>query len=195
MLVRRLRMLPVEAIVRGYLAGSGWTAYQREGGICGVRLPKGLRQCEQLPEPIYTPSTKAEFGDHDLNISPAEAERVLGPSMARRVRDRAVTLYTEARTFAAKKGILLADTKFEFGVDARGEVTLADEILTPDSSRFWPAKGYKPGQDQPSFDKQFVRNYLESIDFDKKTPVTLPDEVIERTLEKYREAAQLLTGS
>ncbi|MCC5847595.1 MAG: phosphoribosylaminoimidazolesuccinocarboxamide synthase [Verrucomicrobia bacterium] len=192
MLVRRLTILPVEAIVRGYLAGSGWASYQKDGTVCGLKLPPGLRQCEKLPHPLYTPSTKAEAGDHDLNISPKEADDILGAEYGERVKTMALDLYETARDYAASKGILLADTKFEFGVDETGQVTLADEILTPDSSRFWPASGYAPGRDQPSFDKQFVRNYLESIAFDKKTPVTLPDNVVRRTLEKYQEAAALL---
>jgi len=194
MLVKRLRILPVEAIVRGYLAGSGWASYRKDGTVCGMALPAGLRQCEQLPEPLYTPSTKAEMGDHDLNISPAEAERILGPVFAPAVQELALTLYREARAYAAGRGILLADTKFEFGVNEAGEVTLADEILTPDSSRFWPAASYEPGRDQPSFDKQFVRDYLESIHFDKQTPVELPEEVLLGTRAKYEEALRLLTA-
>jgi len=194
MLVNRLRILPVEAIVRGYLAGSGWASYRKDGTVCGMALPAGLRQCEQLPEPLYTPSTKAEMGDHDLNISPAEAERILGPVFAPAVQELALTLYRDARAYAAGRGILLADTKFEFGVNEAGEVTLADEILTPDSSRFWPAASYEPGRDQPSFDKQFVRDYLESIHFDKQTPVELPEEVLLGTRAKYEEALRLLTA-
>jgi phosphoribosylaminoimidazole-succinocarboxamide synthase len=160
-----------------------------------MTLPEGLEQCEKLPEPLYTPSTKAEIGDHDMNIPPAEAKRILGERHAAEVERLSVSLYERARDYAAERGILLADTKFEFGLNAEGEVVLGDEILTPDSSRFWPAEGYAPGHDQPSFDKQFVRNYLLSIDFDKQTPVTLPDEVIQRTLEKYQEAFDLLTTS
>lgn len=195
MLVRRLKVLPVEAIVRGYLAGSGWASYQKDGTVCGIPLPAGLRQCDRLPAPIYTPSTKAELGSHDINISPQQAESILGPDAARKVQATALQLYTEAGAYAASRGILLADTKFEFGVDAAGTVTLADEILTPDSSRFWPAYSYAPGADQPSFDKQIVRNYLESIQFDKKTPLTLPDGVIAATRARYEEACQLLTGA
>ncbi len=194
MLVKRLRILPVEAIVRGYLAGSGWASYQKEGKVCGIPLPAGLSQCSLLPEPIYTPSTKAEIGDHDLNITPEEAEALLGKAHGDQVRELALALYAQARSHAASRGILLADTKFEFGLDAEGKVTLGDEILTPDSSRFWPAQGYTPGRDQPSFDKQFVRDYLESIRFDKKNPVELPPEVVANTLAKYREAYALLTG-
>jgi phosphoribosylaminoimidazole-succinocarboxamide synthase len=194
MLVRRLRILPVEAIVRGYLAGSGWASYRTEGKVCGIVLPEGMRQCEELPEPIYTPSTKAEMGSHDINISPARAEEILGARHGGQVRDLAISLYQMARAYAAGRGILIADTKFEFGLDAAGVVTLGDEILTPDSSRFWPADGYEPGREQASFDKQFVRDYLESISFDKQTPVTLPESVIQGTLAKYREAYRLLAG-
>lgn len=194
MLVKRLSILPVEAIVRGYLAGSGWASYQQTGTVCDVPLPPGLRQCDRLPQPMYTPSTKAEIGDHDLNISPARAREILGADAADAVERISLRLYSEACAYAAERGILLADTKFEFGIDECGEVTLADEILTPDSSRFWPLDRYEPGRDQPSFDKQFVRNYLESIAFDKQTPVTLPGEVIEATLERYREAMSRLTA-
>lgn len=194
MLVRRLTILPVEAIVRGYLAGSGWVSYQKEGAVCGIPLPAGLRECEKLPKPLYTPSTKAELGGHDLNISPAEAEKILGSAHAKAVEDTSLNLYRLAGDYAEQRGILLADTKFEFGLNSSGQVVLGDEILTPDSSRFWPADGYAPGRDQPSFDKQFVRNYLLSIDFDKQTPVTLPEEVIEKTLAKYQEAYEVLVS-
>lgn len=194
MLVRRLKILPVEAIVRGYLAGSGWSSYQQDGTVCGIALPPGLQQCEELPHPLYTPSTKAELGGHDINISPQRASEIMGAAHADQVEKMALALYGEARAYAAERGILLADTKFEFGVNAAGEVVLGDEILTPDSSRFWPAAGYAPGKDQPSFDKQFVRNYLLSINFDKETPVSLPADVIEKTLVKYQEAYGLLVG-
>ncbi|MDF3129239.1 phosphoribosylaminoimidazolesuccinocarboxamide synthase [Kiritimatiellaeota bacterium B1221] len=192
MLVKRLKILPVEAIVRGYLAGSGWVSYQKDQTVCEIPFPAGLRECEELPAPIYTPSTKAELGGHDINISPAQAREILGAAHADRVEELALSLYSEARAYAAERGILLADTKFEFGVNEAGTVVLGDEILTPDSSRFWPAEGYAPGQDQPSFDKQFVRNYLLSIDFDKQTPVTLPEDVIQQTLVRYQEAYGLL---
>jgi phosphoribosylaminoimidazole-succinocarboxamide synthase len=188
MLVKRLRILPVEAIVRGYLAGSGWASYQKDGTVCDLPLPAGLRQCDELPEPLYTPSTKAELGSHDMNISPERAREILGNEAANEVERISLKLYREARAFAAERGILLADTKFEFGVDENGTVTLADEILTPDSSRFWPLDEYAPGRDQPSFDKQYVRNYLESIQFDKQTPVTLPEDVIHATRQRYQEA-------
>lgn len=194
MLVKRVRILPVEAIVRGYLAGSGWASYRKDGTVCGIALPPGLAQCGELPAPLYTPSTKAALGSHDINISPAAAREILGEANAERVEAISLQVYREARAFAAERGILLADTKFEFGVDEAGVVTLADEILTPDSSRFWPADGYAPGREPPSFDKQFVRNYLESIQFDKETPVTLPEAVIGATLERYQEAAERLTG-
>ncbi|MCC5846052.1 MAG: phosphoribosylaminoimidazolesuccinocarboxamide synthase [Verrucomicrobia bacterium] len=195
MLVKRLRILPVEAIVRGYLAGSGWASYQKNGTVCDIPLPEGLRQCDELPKPIYTPSTKAELGAHDMNISPERAREILGPEAADAVERISLQLYGAARAYAAGRGILLADTKFEFGVDEQGRVTLADEILTPDSSRFWPLDAYQPGRDQPSFDKQFVRNYLESIQFDKQTPVTLPEEVIDATRQRYQEAMTRLTGT
>ena len=193
MLVKKLTILPVEAIVRGYITGSGWVSYKENGTVCDIPLPEGLQECEKLADPLYTPSTKAELGGHDINISPAEAVKILGEDHAEAVEKFAIDLYVRARDYAAERGILLADTKFEFGVDENGQVVLGDEILTPDSSRFWPAEGYAPGQDQPSYDKQFVRNYLLSINFDKQTPVTLPDDVIARTLEKYEEAFELLT--
>ena len=193
MLVKKLTILPVEAIVRGYITGSGWVSYKENGTVCDIPLPEGLQECEKLADPLYTPSTKAELGGHDINISPAEAVKILGEDHAEAVEKFAIDLYVRARDYAAERGILLADTKFEFGVDETGQVVLGDEILTPDSSRFWPAEGYAPGQDQPSYDKQFVRNYLLSIHFDKQTPVTLPDDVIARTLEKYEEAFELLT--
>lgn len=195
MLVKKLTILPVEAIVRGYITGSGWKSYQKSGTVCGIPLPKDLQECQQLERPLYTPSTKAELGGHDMNIPPAEAVRILGETHAREVERLSIDLYERARDYARGRGILLADTKFEFGLDADGQVVLGDEILTPDSSRFWPAEDYEPGHDQPSFDKQFVRNYLLSIDFDKQTPVTLPDGVIQKTLEKYQEAYDLLTGA
>ncbi len=195
MLVRRLTILPVEAIVRGYLAGSGWVSYQKEGTVCDIPLPGGLKQCEKLPAPLYTPSTKAAFGSHDMNIPPSEAVRILGEEHASKVEELAVDLYQRASDYAAERGILLADTKFEFGTNEAGEVVLGDEILTPDSSRFWPADEYEPGRDQASFDKQFVRNYLLSINFDKETPVELPEDVMEGTLRKYREAYERLTGN
>lgn len=195
MLVKRLTILPVEAIVRGYIAGSGWKSYQTNGTVCDIPLPPGLRECEKLDQPLYTPSTKAEIGDHDENISPEKAKEILGVANATRVESLALDLYSQARDHAAERGIIIADTKFEFGVNLEGEVVLGDEVLTPDSSRFWPANDYEPGRDQASYDKQFVRNYLESISFDKKTSVTLPDYVCKGTMDKYLEAYRELTGS
>jgi phosphoribosylaminoimidazole-succinocarboxamide synthase len=193
--VRRLRALPVEAIVRGYLAGSGWKEYRKSGTICGIRLPEGLRESERLPEPIFTPSTKAEVGAHDENIPFARACELVGPELAERVRDVSLAIYREAGTYAAQRGIIIADTKFEFGVDDSGRLVLIDEILTPDSSRFWPAEDYQPGRSQASFDKQYVRDYLETLDWNKTAPgPELPAEVVEKTTEKYREAQRRLMG-
>ena len=193
--VKRLRALPVEAIVRGYLIGSGWKDYQATGQVCGIPLPEGLRLADRLPEPIYTPSTKAEVGDHDINIDYGETERLLGPEIAAQVRDLSLQLYAEAAEYARGRGIIIADTKFEFGLDEDGQVVLIDEVLTPDSSRFWPAEDYRPGISPPSFDKQFVRDWLETLDWDKTPPgPELPPEVVRRTAEKYREALARLTG-
>ena len=195
MLVRSLRILPVEAIVRGYLAGSGWKEYQKSLTVCGLSLPAGLTESARLPIPLYTPSTKAALGAHDENIHPDEAARILGEPFASVVRTQAVELYARARDYAATRGIIIADTKFEFGVDATAQVILADEVLTPDSSRFWPAASYVPGRYQDSFDKQYLRDYLESVKFNKNGPgITLPDEVVAKTLGKYVEAFRLLTG-
>ncbi|MCB1761348.1 MAG: phosphoribosylaminoimidazolesuccinocarboxamide synthase [Gammaproteobacteria bacterium] len=194
--VRRLQALPVEAIVRGYLIGSGWKDYQRSGGVCGIELPPGLRQADQLPEAIFTPSTKAEIGGHDENISFDETVALLGRELAEKVRDVSIRIYSECAAFAREKGIIIADTKFEFGLDDDGRLYLIDEVLTPDSSRFWPADQYRPGISPPSFDKQFVRDYLETLDWDKTPPAPLlPDEIIERTAQKYAEAETRLTGS
>jgi len=193
--VRRLRALPVEAVARGYLIGSGWKDYQASGAVCGVELPKGLQLADQLPQPIFTPAFKAPKGEHDANISYPEVERLVGPQLAAQVRDITLALYREASAYAATRGILIADTKFEFGVDEHGRLYLIDEVLTPDSSRFWPADGYRPGISPPSFDKQFVRDYLETLDWDKRAPgPQLPDEIVARTAQKYREAQRLLTG-
>ena len=195
-IVRRLRPLPVEAIVRGYLIGSGWKDYQKTGGVCGIRLPDGLRQADQLPQAIFTPSTKAEIGEHDENISFGQTADLLGRELAERVRDLSLQIYTESAAYAREKGIIIADTKFEFGQDEAGDLYLIDEVLTPDSSRFWPADEYRPGASPPSFDKQYVRDYLETLDWDKKAPgPELPPEVIARTAEKYREAERRLTGN
>ncbi len=193
--VRRLKALPVEAIVRGYLIGSGWKDYQKTGTVCGIPLPAGLALADRLPEPIFTPSTKAELGTHDENIDFAQAEQLLGADIAAQVRDISLRIYKEAAAYALGRGIIIADTKFEFGLDEAGRVVLIDEALTPDSSRFWPVDQYAPGVSPPSFDKQFVRDYLETLDWDKTPPgPKLPAEVIERTAEKYREAQRRLTG-
>jgi phosphoribosylaminoimidazole-succinocarboxamide synthase len=192
--VQKLKPLPIEAVVRGYIIGSGWKDYQRTGKICGIELPKGLQQAQKLGEPIFTPATKAETG-HDENISFAEVEKLIGRELAARVRDVSIRLYKEAADYAATKGIIIADTKFEFGLNERNELVLIDEVLTADSSRFWPADSYKVGISPPSFDKQFVRDYLETLDWNKEPPApTLPADVIARTSEKYREALQRLTG-
>jgi phosphoribosylaminoimidazole-succinocarboxamide synthase len=194
MLVRRLKILPVEAIVRGYLAGSGWKEYQKSRTVCGIPLPAGLLESSILPQPLYTPSTKAEMGAHDENISPAQAAQILGQH-ADAVARTAVTLYATARDHGRSRGVIIADTKFEFGTDAQGRVVLADEVLTPDSSRFWPADRYAAGRGQDSFDKQYLRDWLESVKFDKNGPgIALPDEVVAKTRAKYVEAFKLLTG-
>ncbi|NGO38599.1 phosphoribosylaminoimidazolesuccinocarboxamide synthase [Limisphaera ngatamarikiensis] len=193
MLARKAQPLPIECIVRGYLAGSAWKEYRQSGTVAGLRLPAGLRESDELPEPIFTPSTKAQEG-HDQNISFDEACRILGEGLARQVRDLSLRIYTEARAYARQRGILIADTKFEFGL-AAGTLMLIDEVLTPDSSRFWPADQYQPGRPQPSFDKQFVRDYLESLDWNKTPPgPVLPPEIVAATAAKYREAYERLTG-
>ena len=193
-IVRKLKALPVEAIVRGYLIGSGWKDYQRTGSVCGIELPPGLRLADRLPEVIYTPSTKASVGTHDENVDFAETEKLLGADIAAQVRDASLQLYREAAEYARDRGIIIADTKFEFGLDDDGTLTLIDEALTPDSSRFWPADSYQPGTSPVSFDKQFVRDYLETLDWDKTAPgPELPPEIIEKTAEKYRQAKAMLT--
>ncbi len=194
MVVRRLKPLPIEAIARGYVIGSGWKDYQRTGAICGIPLPAGLREAERLPQPIFTPSTKAPIGKHDENIPFAEMERLVGADRARGVRDATLRLYTEAADYARSRGIIIADTKFEFGIDGAGTLVLIDEALTPDSSRFWPAAEYRVGMSPPSFDKQFVRDWLEAQAWDKQPPApALPADVLAKTAEKYREALRLLT--
>ena len=194
-IVKRLQALPLEAVVRGYLIGSGWKDYQATGSLCGIALPPGLRQAERLPEPLFTPATKAAVGDHDENISFAQAERLVGAPLAAQVRDAALALYKFAAEHALKRGIIVADTKFEFGVDDAGRLTLIDEVCTPDSSRFWPADTYRAGISPPSFDKQFVRDYLETLDWNKKAPgPKLPPDIIVRTSDKYREALTRLTS-
>jgi phosphoribosylaminoimidazole-succinocarboxamide synthase len=192
--VKKLKPLPIEAVVRGYIIGSGWKDYQKTGKVCGIELPKGLQQAQKLPAPIFTPATKAETG-HDENISFDEVIKLIGKPMAEKVRDTSIRLYKEASDFAATKGIIIADTKFEFGLDSQNNIVLIDEVLTADSSRFWPADSYKVGISPPSYDKQFVRDYLETLDWDKTPPAPkLPGEVISKTSEKYREALQRLTG-
>jgi phosphoribosylaminoimidazole-succinocarboxamide synthase len=198
MLVRRLKPIPIEAVVRGYLAGSGWKEYQQNGAVCGVPLPPGLKNASKLPAPIFTPATKAEMGDHDENIDFERASEIVGVDLAARIRDIAIQLYSEAAQIALAKGIVIADTKFEFGLDAAGTLTLMDEVLTPDSSRFWPADRYVEGTNPPSFDKQFVRDWLEAVRIDaqpwnkKAPPPVLPAEVIARTASTYRAVADIL---
>jgi phosphoribosylaminoimidazole-succinocarboxamide synthase len=192
---RRLEPLPIEAVVRGYLIGSGWKDYASTGAVCGIDLPRGLELADRLPEPIFTPATKAAAGEHDVNISFEQAAALVGTDLARRVREVAIALYLHAFEYARGRGIIVADTKFEFGLDADGQLFLIDEAVTPDSSRFWPARSYRPGISPPSFDKQFVRDYLESLDWDKKAPApALPEDIIRRTSEKYQEALRLITG-
>lgn len=195
MVVRRLTPLPVEAIVRGYVAGSGWKDYQKTQAICGIALPAGLREADKLAEPIFTPSTKAAIGSHDENISYADVEELIGAEHAAKVRKIAIQLYSEAAEYAATRGIIIADTKFEFGVDSAGTLYLIDEALTSDSSRFWAREQYRPGTSPPSFDKQFVRNWLEAHNWNKKPPApALPDDILAKTVAKYEEALRLLTG-
>ena len=196
---KKLKMLPIECIVRGYITGSGWASYKENGTVCGIKLPEGLQESEKLPEPIYTPSTKAEVGDHDENISYERSIEVLekafpgkGEYYATKIKDCTITLYKKCAEYALSKGIIIADTKFEFGLDEDGNVVIGDEMLTPDSSRFWPLKGYKPGQGQPSFDKQFVRDWLKA---NPDNDLLLPDEVVTKTVDKYKEAYELLTGT
>jgi len=192
--VRKLRALPVEAIVRGYLIGSGWVDYQKTGQVCGIPLPAGLQLADRLPEAIFTPSTKAEVGDHDENIDFEKTRELLGDELAAQVRDVSLEIYTSCASYALERGIIIADTKFEFGLDDEDRLVLIDEVLTPDSSRFWPAASYAPGNSPASFDKQFVRDYLETLDWDKTSPgPLLPAGVIDKTAEKYREAQERLT--
>jgi phosphoribosylaminoimidazole-succinocarboxamide synthase len=194
MVVKRLRALPIEAVVRGYLIGSGWRDYQETGMVCGMALPAGLRQADRLPEPLFTPASKADLGEHDENISYDKVVAAIGQGLAEQVRAAARSLYSFAAQHALGRGIIIADTKFEFGVDQAGHLTLIDEALTPDSSRFWPVDTYKPGSSPPSFDKQFVRDYLETLDWNKRAPgPALPPEIIAKTSEKYAEALHRLT--
>ena len=199
MLCRKLTMIPVECIVRGYITGSGWESYKKNGTVCGIQLPEGLKECDKLPEPIYTPSTKAEIGDHDENISYEKSIEVLekafpghGEEYEKKIKDATIALYVKCADYARTRGIIIADTKFEFGLNEDGEVILADEMLTPDSSRFWPVEGYEPGHSQPSFDKQFVRDWLKA---NPDSDYNLPQEVIDKTIAKYLEAYRLLTGT
>ncbi len=195
MLVKKVDPLPIECVVRGYLSGSGWKSYQKDGSVCGIALPAGLQESEKLPEPLFTPSTKEALGLHDINISFKEAADRVGPEIAAKVRDLSLSIYQKGVQVAAEKGIIIADTKFEFGM-LDGEIVLIDEVLTPDSSRFWPQSAYAPGGSQPSFDKQYVRDYLLSIHFNKQPPGPhLPESVIQQTRDKYIEALRLLTGS
>ena len=198
MKVKKLEMLPVECIVRGYITGSGWASYQENGTVCGIKLPKGLKESDKLPEPIYTPSTKADLGDHDENISFEQSIDHLekyypgkGKEYAEKLRDYTIALYKKCAEYALSRGIIIADTKFEFGLNEDGEIILGDEMLTPDSSRFWPKEGYEPGHGQPSFDKQFVRNWLKA---NPDSDYLLPQDVIDKTIAKYKEAYELLTG-
>ena len=194
MVVKRLKPILVEAVARGYLIGSGWKDYQATGSVCGIALPAGLKQAGKLPQPIFTPAAKAELGEHDENVDFAHVVREVGQEMAERIRDVTLRLYTEASEYAATKGIIIADTKFEFGLDEAGQLHLMDEVLTPDSSRFWPASSYAEGISPPSFDKQFVRDWLESQPWDKTPPAPhLPADVLEKTAAKYREAVTRLT--
>jgi phosphoribosylaminoimidazole-succinocarboxamide synthase len=194
-IVKRLKALPIEAVVRGYLIGSGWKDYQRSGAVCGIALPPGLELASRLPQPIFTPASKAPAGQHDENISFAEVERLVGPALAAEVRDTSLALYAFAAEHARARGVIIADTKFEFGLDAEGRLTLIDEVITPDSSRFWPADTWRPGASPPSFDKQFVRDHLETLDWDKTAPGPhLPPAIIARTSEKYLEALRRITG-
>jgi phosphoribosylaminoimidazole-succinocarboxamide synthase len=199
MLCKKLEMLPIECIVRGYITGSGWASYQKNGTVCGIKLPEGLVESDKLPEPIYTPSTKAEIGLHDENISFERSVEILekqypgkGTGYAEKIRDYTIALYKKCADYAQSRGIIIADTKFEFGLDENGEVVLGDEMLTPDSSRFWPLAGYEPGKGQPSFDKQYVRDWLKA---NPDNDLLLPEDVVKKTIDKYQEAFDLLTQS
>ncbi|HEY0666230.1 MAG TPA: phosphoribosylaminoimidazolesuccinocarboxamide synthase [Gallionella sp.] len=193
---RKLKPLPIEAIVRGYLVGSGWKDYKKTGAVCGIQLPAGLQEAQKLPQPLFTPSTKAAVGEHDENISFEEAEKLLGTKMAEQVKNATLALYTQAADYALTKGIIIADTKFEFGTDSTGKLYLIDEALTPDSSRFWPADLYRVGSNPPSFDKQFVRDWLEASGWDKQAPAPrIPQDVLQKTADKYREAQLKLIGA
>ena len=193
--VNKYKVLPIEAVVRGYLEGSGWKEYQQSQSVCGVKLPAGLQRASKLPQPIFTPATKAEAGEHDENIDFATCEKIIGTTRAAEVRDTAIRLYSEAAAFALTKGIIIADTKFEFGLDADGKLHVIDEVLTPDSSRFWPLESYKVGESPESFDKQYIRNWLDAINFNRKPPAPeVPAEIAQKTSDKYREALRRLTA-
>lgn len=194
MLVKKLKMLPVECIVRGYITGSGWKSYQENGTVCGITLPEGLKESEKLPEPIFTPSTKAEIGDHDENISFEKVANMLGLELATKLRDKTIEVYKKCAEYAASKGVIIADTKFEFGLDENGELVLGDEVLTPDSSRFWPANDYEVGRSQKSFDKQYMRDWIKSSGYDPESGIPIPEDIINTTEKKYIEAYEIITG-
>lgn len=194
MLVKKLKMLPVECIVRGYITGSGWKSYQETGTVCGITLPEGLQESQKLPEAIFTPSTKAEIGEHDENISFEKVTQMLGLELATKLRDKTLEVYSKCAEYAAKKGVIIADTKFEFGLDENSELVLADEVLTPDSSRFWSANDYKVGRSQKSFDKQYMRDWIKSSGYNPENGEPIPEDVIQTTADKYAEAFELITG-
>ncbi len=194
MLVKKLKMLPVECIVRGYITGSGWKSYKENGTVCGITLPENLQESEKLPMPIFTPSTKAEIGNHDENISFEQVCEIIGEELATKLRDKTIEVYSKCAEYAASRGVIIADTKFEFGLDENGELVLGDEVLTPDSSRFWPAKDYVVGTSQKSFDKQYMRDWIKSSGYDPETKAPIPDEVVTTTENKYIEAYELITG-
>ena len=194
MLVKKLKMLPVECIVRGYITGSGWAEYQKNGTVCGIKLPEGLQECEKLAEPIFTPSTKAELGDHDENISFERCKEILGDELAEKVKNATISIYKKCADYALSKGIIIADTKFEFGLDENGNLVLGDEVLTPDSSRFWPLDDYEIGRSQKSFDKQYLRDWLSNNGYRNNPPTELPEDVQETTRNKYIEAYEKITG-
>lgn len=194
MLVKKLKMIPVECIVRGYITGSGWKSYKEDGTVCGIKLPEGLQESEKLPEPIFTPTTKAELGTHDENISFDQVCEMLGKDLAEKLRAKTIEVYTKCAEYAATRGIIIADTKFEFGLDENGELVLGDEVLTPDSSRFWPASDYEIGKSQKSFDKQYMRDWIKSSGYDPETKAPIPQDVIDTTSAKYIEAYEILTN-
>lgn len=194
MLVKKLKMLPVECIVRGYITGSGWKSYKENGTVCGISLPTGLQESEKLPEAIFTPSTKAEIGEHDENISFERVVEMLGLELATKLRDKTLQVYKKCAEYAASKGVLIADTKFEFGLDKNGELVLGDEVLTPDSSRFWPAQDYEIGRSQKSFDKQYLRDWIKSSGYNPESGTPIPEDVIQTTANKYKDAFELITG-